>query len=134
MHRNWILSAVLPLVVFSIGCAGAANSLLNQLNPFAGSYSGTLDYTSTSTNEPITLNVNGNGHVTGSFTDPNFGNGSLSGNVANDGTVSGTTLNGATPGTFTFNLTSGANNHFTGNGTFTINSTAQPVTLDITKS
>ena len=127
-------SGVLFLVLFFIaGCGGAAG-LLSSLNPFSGTYTGTLDYTSESSSEAITLNVDGTGHVTGSFTDPDLGNGSLSGTVDINGTVSGTTLNGATAGTFSLILVEQTSTHFTGNGTFTPNGTAKPVTIDVTKS
>ena|SRR5579885_3033875 len=116
------------------GCGGVTNQILNQLNPFAGTYSGTVVYTATNTSEPMTLNVGGNGHVTGTFTDPVQGIGSLSGNVDSSGNVSGTTLINTTPGTFSFAISSGQNNTLTGTGSFTQNANVQQVTLSVTKN
>jgi hypothetical protein len=116
------------------GCAGGGvGGVVATLNPFAGNYTGTQTYTTGSVVEPLSLHVNGTGHVTGSFIDPTLGNGTLAGNVAIDGSVSGTTLNGANLGSFTMNLVLDTGKHFTGTGTFTVNSTDKAVTIDITK-
>lgn len=131
-----IALAVVPLTLLLIGgCAGVnGTNNLGFGNPFAGVYNGTLTYTQSSTNEPLTLNVSNSGHISGTYVDPVLGEGSLSGSVNSTGGVAGTTLANGTTGTFNFTLTSASTNHFTGSGTFTANSTANAVTLDVTRS
>jgi hypothetical protein len=134
LARLLVLASAFALVV---GCGGAAGTALNSLNPFAGTYNGTVTFTNTAPpNNVQTLNlqVSGIGHVTGSYVDPNTSDSSLAGNIDVNGTITGTTLSGATAGTFTLTLTSNVGSQYTGSGTFTVNSVAEPVTFSVAKS
>jgi hypothetical protein len=134
LARLLLLAAAFAVVV---GCGGASGAVLNTLNPFAGTYNGNVTFTNTAPPnnvQPLTLQVAGNGHVTGSYIDPNTSDSSLAGNIDVNGTITGTTLSGATPGTFTLTLTSNVGAVYSGNGTFTVNSVGEPVTFSVTKS
>lgn len=122
-----------------VGCGGTTGSVLSSLNPFAGNYNGTVTFTNVSAPnnaQPISLTVGGTGHVTGSYIDPTNTptDSTLSGNIDVNGTISGTTLTNATPGTFTLSITSNAGSQYNGTGTFTVNSVAEPVTFSVVKS
>ena len=140
MKRSYF---ALPLVIaialaIASGCGGqTGTSVLNSVNPFAGTYTGNVTFTNTAAPnnvQPLTLQVSGIGHVTGSYIDPNTSNSSLAGNIDVNGKITGTTLSGSTPGTFTLTLTSNVGAQYTGNGTFTVNSVAEPVTFSVAKS
>ncbi len=139
MKRSYF---ALPLVIaialaVASGCGGQTGAALNAANPFAGTYTGTVTFTNTpSPNnvQALTLNVSGIGHVTGSYVDPNTAGSSLAGNIDVNGKITGTTLSGSTPGTFTLSLTSNAGSQYSGTGTFTVNSGAEPVTFTVAKS
>lgn len=117
------------------GCGGVADSIASSFNPYDGSYAGNLTFAQGNTVEPIALNVSGTGHVTGTFTDPSLGEGTLSGNINNNGTVTGTThFTSASGGTFTLTIASSSNGHYQGAGTFTQGGNTAAVAIDVTKT
>lgn len=117
------------------GCGGIADSIASSLNPYSGTYNGNLTFAEGNHVEPIALNVSGTGHVTGTFTDPDLGEGTLSGDINDNGTISGTThFASASNGTFTMTFAAGPNNHFLGAGTFTQGGNTAEVAIDVTKA
>ena len=132
--KSFLGSALAAIAIsFALGCGGAASSLLNSINPFAGTYSGTVTFTNSSTSEPLSLTVTGAGHVTGTYVDPSTSNSTLDGNVDSNGKITGTTVSGATHGTFSLTIGSAGGNTFTGTGTLTVNSPDEPVTFSVSK-
>jgi len=128
---------VVAVSVFLIlaGCGGTGNVVDQVISPFAGGYSGTMTYTATSTDEPIAFTVNAAGAVSGTFTDPDLGLGSFTGTMHDDGSCAGTSLNGATFGTFTFTLVAGSGSNYTSsNGNFKPGSTTKATTISVTKA